>query len=120
MMFALWQARQRSNWNSTKTSRINSSSVIPAHCLNRRSISSVRSSFNSSAETTSVFAAADPLEISAEELREDHTEETDRLLKQCTAMTEEELMRDVFVEFQFDLCRACQRAYLGNPLGMTV
>jgi len=66
-----------------------------------------------------VFAAADPLEISTEELQEDHTEEMDRLLKQCAGMTEEELMRDVLVEFQFDLCRACQKAYLGNPLGMT-
>lgn len=31
-------------------------------------------------------------------------------------MTEEELMRDVYIEFQFDLCRACQKAYVSAPL----
>jgi len=31
-------------------------------------------------------------------------------------MTEEELMQDVYVDFQFDLCRACQRAYIKDPL----
>ena len=31
-------------------------------------------------------------------------------------MTEEELMQDVYVDFQFDLCRPCQRAYIKNPL----
>jgi len=67
-----------------------------------------------------VFGAADPLEISPEDLKEDRTGEMERLLKQCAGMTEEELMRDVFVEFQFDLCRACQRAYITNPLGFLV
>jgi aryl-alcohol dehydrogenase-like predicted oxidoreductase len=28
----------------------------------------------------------------------------------CMGMTEEELMRDVYVDFQFDLCRSCQKA----------
>jgi len=66
-----------------------------------------------------VAAAADPIEISAEDLLQDHTGEIDRLLKQCAGMTEEELMQDVFVEFQFDLCRRCQKAYVANPLGVT-
>ncbi len=64
-----------------------------------------------------VFAAADTLEITAEDLLKDSEEEMARLLRQCADMTEEELMRDVYVEFQFDLCRSCQRAYLANPLG---
>jgi hypothetical protein len=64
-----------------------------------------------------VYAAPSPLEISAEELLEDRSDEIDRLLKQCAEMTEQELMEDVFVEFQFDFCRSCQRAYLANPLG---
>jgi hypothetical protein len=25
-------------------------------------------------------------------------------------------MQDVYVDFQFDLCRACQRAYIKDPL----
>jgi hypothetical protein len=31
-------------------------------------------------------------------------------------MTEEELMQDVYVDFTFDLCRSCQRAYIKDPL----
>jgi hypothetical protein len=63
-----------------------------------------------------VLAAADPLEISAEELEQDRSDEIDRLLKQCAEMTEKELMEDVFVEFKFDLCRKCQKAYIADPL----
>jgi hypothetical protein len=66
-----------------------------------------------------VVAASDPLEISAEDLQVDHSNEIDHLLRQCAGMTEEELMQDVFVEFKFDLCRKCQRAYIANPLGGT-
>jgi len=64
-----------------------------------------------------VQAAADRLEISAEDLRASHKEEIARLLAQCEGMTEEELMRDVHVEFEYDLCLACQRAFIANPLG---
>jgi hypothetical protein len=63
-----------------------------------------------------VFAAADTLEITFEDLFREHTEELDRLLRQCENCTEDELMRDVHVEFQFDLCRACQKAFVLNPL----
>lgn len=63
-----------------------------------------------------VFAHNDPLKISAEELRRDHQDELTYLVEQCARMTEEELMRDVFVEFKFDLCKPCQRAFLERPL----
>lgn len=63
-----------------------------------------------------VFAAADPLSITFEDLLQDHTSEIERLLRQCEELSEEELMRDVHVEFQFDLCRACQKTYVVNPL----
>jgi hypothetical protein len=63
-----------------------------------------------------VFAAAAPLEITLDDLLEDHAPEIDRLLRQCAGLSEEELMRDVHVEFQFDLCRACQKVYVTNPL----
>ena len=55
-----------------------------------------------------VFAAADMLEITLEDLMRNTRKEMDRLVRQCEQLSEEELMRDVFVEFQFDLCRACQ------------
>ncbi len=64
-----------------------------------------------------VYAAADLLEITAEDLLRDHTEELDRLLEQCERMSEDELMQDVHVEMRFDLCRACQKAFLAAPLG---
>ncbi len=63
-----------------------------------------------------VFAAYDPLKITTEDLMRDHRREIEQLLQQCEQRTEEELMRDVFVEFQFDLCRRCQKAYVVNPL----
>jgi hypothetical protein len=47
---------------------------------------------------------------------EDRSEEMHRLLQQCDRLTEEELMRDVYVEFQFDLCRCCQKEYVAAPL----
>ncbi len=64
-----------------------------------------------------VFATADLLEITAEDLLRDHTDEIDHLLEQCERMSEDELMQDVHVEMRFDLCRACQRAFLADPLG---
>ncbi len=63
-----------------------------------------------------VYAAYDPLEITFSDLMRDHTGEINQLLQQCEGLTEEELMRDVHVQFQFDLCRACQKAYVAAPL----
>lgn len=67
-----------------------------------------------------VFAASDTLEISLDDLLGDPASRMERLLEQCAGLTEEELMRDVFVEMQFDLCRRCQRAYLANPIATTL
>ena len=63
-----------------------------------------------------VFAADDPLEITLADLWRDHTCEMAAVIDQCESLSEEELMRDVFVEFKFDLCRRCQRIYVQNPL----
>jgi hypothetical protein len=63
-----------------------------------------------------VFAAYDPLEMTFDELTRDHRGEINALLAQCAGLTEEELMRDVHVEFQFDLCGTCQKVYVANPL----
>ena len=65
-----------------------------------------------------VAAAADPLEITLNDLLRDTRREMDTLLRQCEQLTEEELMRDVYVKFEFDLCRACQQAYVTDPLLM--
>ena len=62
-----------------------------------------------------VFAATDPLEITLADLLQNHRQEMDRLVRQCEALTEEELMRDVYVRFEFDLCSSCQKAYVADP-----
>lgn len=63
-----------------------------------------------------VFAAADPLEITLDDLLGDTGQEMDDLIGRCGQLSERELMRDVYVEFKFDLCRTCQRIYLDDPL----
>lgn len=63
-----------------------------------------------------VYAAYDPLEITFEDLARDYTDEMRKILEQCANMTEEELMRDVYVEFTYDLCPACQKQYIRDPL----
>jgi len=63
-----------------------------------------------------VFAAADPLEITLEDLLRNTRREMDALLEQCEKLTEEELLRDVYVRFSFDLCRVCQKSYVTDPL----
>jgi len=66
-----------------------------------------------------VYAAADLLEITLEDLLRDNKREMDEILGQCEDLSEEELMRDVYIAFQFDLCRACQRAYVADPLSVS-
>ena len=63
-----------------------------------------------------VYAAYDPLDLTFEDLTRDHTAEIQALLRQCEGLSEEDLMRDVYLEFKFDLCRRCQQAYIANPL----
>ena len=65
-----------------------------------------------------VYAAPDVVEVGLEELLTDQRAEMDRLIEQCASMSEAELMQDVHVEMTFDLCRACQRALLANPLAV--
>lgn len=63
-----------------------------------------------------VVAAYDELEISGKDLWKDHKQEILQLIEQTRQMSEEELMREVYVELKFDLCRDCQQAYLQQPL----
>ena len=67
-----------------------------------------------------VLAAADPLEITLEDLLRDSRREMDALLEQCKHLTEEQLMRDVYVKFEFDLCRSCQKSYVTDPLSVAI
>ena len=67
-----------------------------------------------------VVAAADPLEITIDDLLRDTRREMDALLEQCEHLTEEQLMRDVYVKFEFDLCRSCQKSYVTDPLSVAI
>jgi hypothetical protein len=63
-----------------------------------------------------VYAACDSLNVDFEDLARDRTNDIKEILKRCEGLTEEELMQDVYVDFQFDLCRPCQRTYIQDPL----
>jgi hypothetical protein len=63
-----------------------------------------------------VYAAYDPLNVDFADMTRDYTNEIKEILKRCEDLSEEELMQDVYVDFQFDLCRACQRSYIKEPL----
>ena len=67
-----------------------------------------------------VFAAADPLEITLDDLLRDTRREMDEALEECEKLTEEELMRDVYVQFQFDLCPSCQKSYVTDPMSVAI
>jgi hypothetical protein len=63
-----------------------------------------------------VKAGVDTLVIGPEDLAADHAARIRALLDSCEGKTEEELMRDVYAEFNYDLCPACQKTYVRNPM----
>jgi hypothetical protein len=63
-----------------------------------------------------VKAAYDPLEITEEDLAHDLRAEIAKVLQQLRGISEEEAQNEVYRQFQFDLCAACQRRYVREPL----
>ena len=63
-----------------------------------------------------LFAAYDPLELTAEDLRKDFDAEYRRLLEAALERPVEELQNEVHFARAFDLCGRCQRAVLADPL----
>jgi hypothetical protein len=63
-----------------------------------------------------VYAAYDPLELTPDDLSQDHRAEIRALLRQLEDMDPQEVEDSVYKEFRFDLCMACQRRYLRRPL----
>jgi len=61
-----------------------------------------------------VKAAYDPLEISAEE--RDYRTEIAQVLRQLEGLSVAEAQNQVYRAFDFDLCPACQRRYMGSLL----
>ena len=64
-----------------------------------------------------VYAAYDTMELTADDLREDLSAEMARLLRRVADMDASELEDQVYKSFRFDLCPACQKVYLADPLG---
>lgn len=66
-----------------------------------------------------VVAAYDPLEIDLDRLPEtqaERQEEMARLLAAIEKKSAEELEAEVWKELKFDLCPACQREFLRQPI----
>ena len=63
-----------------------------------------------------VYAAYAPLELTADDLTQDHRAEIRALLERLGSMDPQEVEDSVHKEFLFDLCMACQRRYLRDPL----
>ena len=63
-----------------------------------------------------VFAAADPLTITEEDLKRDHRAEIARLIDQLERMDPDEVEDQVYRSFRFDLCRQCHEAYIRSPI----
>jgi hypothetical protein len=64
-----------------------------------------------------VYAAYDPLEVTAKDL-EDSVDPAQlrALMEACEALAEDEAMDSIHRAFRFDLCMPCQRVYLKAPL----
>jgi len=59
-----------------------------------------------------VKAAHDPLEITEEDLAQDVRAKIAKLLRQLEGISEEEAQNEVYRQFEFDLCAACQKRYV--------
>lgn len=65
-----------------------------------------------------VYAAYDPMEMTEEDLEEDFEEEIHELIEEMKDIDEDELEEGVYKSFKFDLCAACHKIYLQDPLDL--
>ena len=63
-----------------------------------------------------VFAAYDPMEIVEQDLEQDYLQQISDLMEDVEDVDAEELEEDVYKAFRFDLCPACQKKYIADPL----
>jgi hypothetical protein len=63
-----------------------------------------------------VRAAYDPLNVTDQDLAKDFRQEIARVLQQLEGLSLAEAQDQIYRLFEFDLCPACQRAYIRNPL----
>ncbi|HRU05548.1 MAG TPA: hypothetical protein P5137_07210 [Candidatus Brocadiia bacterium] len=65
-----------------------------------------------------VFAAYDPMEVTQDDLARDNRAEMLRLVRALRGLDPERAQDSVHRQMEFEICPACQRAYLADPLGM--
>lgn len=63
------------------------------------------------------FPTADALELTEEDLEEDHLEEVSQVLNELEQESGAALDDNVTKSFRFDLCSECYKKFLENPLG---
>jgi hypothetical protein len=63
-----------------------------------------------------LFAAAEHLQVSPQDLARDHRAEIQRILNQLQRANPDQIEDQVFRAFRFDLCADCHQRYLRNPL----
>lgn len=63
-----------------------------------------------------VRAAYDTMEVGLTDLVRDHRQEILRLIDRLGQQSVKEVEESVYMSLQFDLCPACQRAYVNDPL----
>ncbi|MBK8267099.1 MAG: hypothetical protein IPK83_01845 [Planctomycetes bacterium] len=63
------------------------------------------------------FAAAGRLEFTKEDVERDHEAEIRKLLADLARQSPDEIEDQVYRALRFDLCPACHRGFLKNPLG---
>ena len=63
-----------------------------------------------------VFAAPDPMEITEKDMARDLEMEMKQVIKSAEGKSARELEDEVYREFVFHLCPACQKTYLRHPL----
>jgi len=64
-----------------------------------------------------IFAAAGQVEFTEEELRRDHTAEIRSLIERLGQADPDDIEDRTYRCLSFDLCPACQRSLLADPLG---
>ena len=63
-----------------------------------------------------VFAAADPMELTEEDLKQDHRKLMRELIEQMKRMDPQAAQDSVYRSFHFEICPKCQKQYLKDPL----
>jgi len=64
-----------------------------------------------------VYAAYDPMEVSPDDLAQDHRPEIQRIIQGLEEADPAAVQESVHAFREFDLCSECRHAFLRNPLG---